>query len=421
MALGHANISAALRLVPNVYVHDVCLDMRIIATSTPTRFDTFCREAVEKIRLNRSDLVCFGAFVWNEPFVQSIGRQLKELGQQIMVGGPQITYTPAGQLEALYPFADLFVRGYAENAVSNYARLLAEGKNRQTPITGIHHKGSYDMGLQASVSLLDSTSPFLDPHPLIDLSKQKFIRWESQRGCPFKCTFCQHKDSYTARIPIGTDRISSEISAFLIHNVQDIAVLNPTFNAGTTYLNILRQFHGYKGKLSLQCRFEMVTEEFLNACADLQSQGCKVQLEFGVQTTEKAEAKVIRRANQLEVIAATAEKLHGRDLSFEISLIYGLPLQTVASFERSISFCSSLKPSKLVAWPLMLLRGTELYSQKVEFGMVEEKFLYDEDGSLSEGANKRTDRLELGIPHVVASNSFSHEEWRVMREIASKL
>jgi radical SAM superfamily enzyme YgiQ (UPF0313 family) len=29
----------------------------------------------------------------------------------------------------------------------------------------------------------------------LSLEKQRFIRWETQRGCPFRCSFCQHRES----------------------------------------------------------------------------------------------------------------------------------------------------------------------------------------------------------------------------------
>jgi len=47
--------------------------------------------------------------------------------------------------------------------------------------------------------------------------------------------------------------------------VEDIAVLDPTFNSGPEYKSVLARFiaHGFLGRLSLQCRFEMVDNDFL--------------------------------------------------------------------------------------------------------------------------------------------------------------
>ncbi len=57
------------------------------------------------------------------------------------------------------------------------------------------------------------------------------------------------------------------------------------------------------------------------------------------------------------------------NLETEISLIYGLPLQTVQSFEQSVSWVQRKLPSATIkAFPLMLLRGTALQRDAHRFG-----------------------------------------------------
>ncbi|RIB26585.1 hypothetical protein C2G38_2162999 [Gigaspora rosea] len=103
----------------------------------------------------------------------------------------------------------------------------------------------------------------------------------------------------------------------------------------------------YRGKLSLQCRIEMVKEEFLNKVVELND---------------------------------TAE--------------------TVLEFVPVIH-----------AFPLMLLRGTPLHERKAELGLVES----------FEIALTEIDRVQTDIPHVVASPSFTYEEWKEMSKIAESL
>jgi radical SAM superfamily enzyme YgiQ (UPF0313 family) len=130
---------------------------------------------------------------------------------------------------------------------------------------------------------------------------QRFIRWETQRGCPYRCAFCQHRQAGAEslrRRQLSQSRIFQEIS-WICRNpvIQDIAVLDPTFNAaGAAPQQVLQLLAegGYTGKLALQCRLEQVQPEFLRAVQELNSAGARCVLEFGLQTIHPAEQRIIQ-------------------------------------------------------------------------------------------------------------------------------
>ena len=92
-------------------------------------------------------------------------------------------------------------------------------------------------------------------------------------------------DPSQKRRSFPTERIQQEIDGKVTDNiVQDIAVLDPTFNSGlNNYLDVLKQFarNKNKGKLALQCRLEMVTTEFLDLVQEVNQNGRAI-LEFGI-------------------------------------------------------------------------------------------------------------------------------------------
>ncbi|KAJ7365530.1 hypothetical protein OS493_005642 [Desmophyllum pertusum] len=364
---------------------------------------------------NRKYDVMFGGFVWNEPFLKKVLKELRKHNFQgrIVMAGPQVSYVDKAQLEDYYPEADLFIRGYAEHAVCE----LAEGKE---DILGVHYANTLDKGLHTSTNLAELASPFLDA----TLKPQHFMRWETTRGCPYSCSFCQHRDpassplnkNWTKIQHAKKDRIVSEIEWFVDHNVRDLAVLDPTFNTtnGYTVLDMLERL-GYSGKLSLQCRPERVTKAFLDQVESLtETTGAEVLLEFGVQTLEADELEHIERvrnANPHKLAKKVLEKLalvQERKINHEISLIFGLPLQTVESFQRTIDKIHETTDGSLVAFPLMLLRGTPLYYQKNGLELVEG----------TEIAHPILDRIQKYIPHVVATPSMTYKDWKTMASIA---
>lgn len=384
-------------------------------------FNNFCHEISHKIYSTSPDLIALGAFVWNEQHIQkilSILRNDLKYDRKILVGGPQVSYALPGTLEALYPHADYFIRGYAENSFNQLLVSLVNQNLNEIKISGVHVRGSIDLGLQSTLStkLEDLPSPFLTK--IIDLNRN-FIRWESQRGCPFRCSFCQHRDNYSNRQTICSDRIEQEIKLICdrtISMVDDIAVLDPTFNAGSKYLDILDLFirYKYKGKIALQTRMEMINSEFMQKIEKLNDQGARVILECGIQTVINDEMKIIKRLNNLKKIEKISGELRCRGIEFQVSLIFGLPKQTLDSFRKSIDFCiNRIGANKIEAWPLMLLRGTELEQKKSLFNLKEEIINFD--------FNLPNERLFIGIPHVTSSNTFNRNDWTQMLKLSKQL
>ena len=162
----------------------------------------------------------------------------------------------------------------------------------------------------------------------------------------------------------------------------------------------------------------MINAEFLNRLNRLQDLcGTQIILECGIQTVVKDEMKAIKRQNNLKKIELITEQLNERKIPFEISVIYGLHRQTLDSFKRTLDYCQTvLQPSIINAWPLMLLRGTELEMRKNEFGLGEETLSADDVGLALP-----KERIHEGIPHVTSSSSFSKKDWIEMNRISNKL
>lgn len=337
-------------------------------------------------------LVGFGTYVWNDREVCELARKLKGRGVTIVLGGPQISYAGIGQLEGLYPEADYFVRGHGEKAMI----YLANGEVPDN--SGIHTAGTPDSGRKAEHDLMALPSPYL----MGTIELRDSIRWETQRGCPYQCSFCQH------RAPgkwdksgglIDEQRLKQELELFAAANVKRISVLDPIFHINCSRaIRILKMIKdaGVKAEISLQCHFENCTPEFIDAL-----EGLNVTLEFGLQTTIENEYRAIRRPNKLNMVTNTVHELNKRGIDFEVSLIYGLPNQTLTSFRESVDWCKELKIPRVRAWPLMLLRGTPLYDQKEQYGFKE--------------------RTIQRIPIVVSSNTFSQSDHAEMDRIAREM
>ena len=138
-----------------------------------------------------------------------------------------------------------------------------------------------------------------------------------------------------------------------------------------------------------------MTDEFLDAL-----EGLDVRLEFGLQTIHAAEAKAVSRPNRVAKVDRVLSDVVRRGIPAEVSLIFGLPLQTLESFVESVDHCLQLGVKVLKAFPLILLRGTGLERDRTRWELQEN---------------------ESAIPAVVASSTFDRADWQRMASISEAL
>lgn len=388
--LGHASLLASLKIhtVSEVFSIVECINDDDFSVNKV--FDRISSYLQTKESIST---IAFGVYVWSEDAIQQLINKIKEIGflGKIVLGGPQISYCGA-TLEENYPHADIFVRGYGEIAL---ASILNESK--KVVLQGVHYAGDVDLVEQTQVDLEMLPSPWLEN--VIDIEDQIFIRWESQRGCPFKCGFCQHKEA-GARLKkkwFSTNRIQNEIDFLCQQQVHDIAILDPIFNSDKRANDVLQRFlkNEYSGRLSIQCRAEMVDDEFIEKASQL-----NVRLEFGLQTIHNSEGKAVNRNNNISKVESVLEKIAKKEIEYEISLIFGLPEQSLKSFQQTVDWCLKRKVPVIKAFPLMLLRGTDVEKRKSEWGLIESK-----------------DSMSV----VLKSDTFSTNDWKKMSQISEAL
>lgn len=389
--LGHASLRAALARETGVEVVPVVEAVNLVAVE-PEALVARLMGSVAGWSAGDVD-IAFGVYVWADGLVRATltGLRRAGFGGRIVLGGPQISYAGPG-LEALYPEADAFVRGYGEAALCALAREAG-----RPDVVGVHYAGATDVVAQAAVDLSALPSPWIDR--VIPIAGQRFVRWESQRGCPYRCGFCQHREAGARlrRRALSCERVAAEIDLFCASGVDDIAVLDPIFNAGDEAIAILERFaaRGFRGRLSLQCRAESLGVELLDVAARLD-----VRLELGLQTIHRAEMEAIGRNNHMAKVDGALARIRERGIAHEVSIIFGLPQQTLPSFIETVAWCLERAVPVIKAFPLLLLRGTPLERDAARWGL-----------ACSGG----------DMPMVVRSSTFDEREWDSMARLSEAL
>ncbi|MDP2386570.1 MAG: radical SAM protein [Bacteroidota bacterium] len=345
----------------------------------------------KNISLNDYQFIAISCFVWNEYLINPLMKYLRYAGykNKIILGGSQITYANKEQLRTEYPDCDIFISSYAEKSFLEVLKNEDEKK--------FYYNSALDFTCVPS-PYLTGTLPMEQGH--------KMIRWETKRGCPFKCSFCAHRNLENGRVHyMQLEKAFSELALFKQKEIKRINVLDPIFNMGNHYLEIMKEIDRLKftnTNFTYQSKIELLTKrdgsEFLNLI-----EKTNAHLELGLQTIIPEEYEVIERKNNTKTIEEQLEVLNKRNISFEVSLIYGLPNQTLDSFKRSIEFVQNKGCKKITAWPLMLLKGTPLFFERDKWNLKEEVI------------------GDFDIPVVTSSATFNKDEWFEMEEVAKGL
>ena len=341
--------------------------------------------------VTRFDAIALSAYIWNEYLTNDFITLLRRMGFKgaIVLGGYQITYGGKAELPLRYPDCQVFIAGHSEHA---FAELPA------------HLTGPFPTFLNVPVDFQHLASPYLSGELPVPMGAP-MVRLETKRGCPYRCSFCAHRDLTTQRVqqhPL--EKVFHELAFLAERRVQRVNVLDPIFNAGKEHLEVMREINrlSMRTTFTLQSRFESIHGAMGDAFLDLCTQG-NYHLEFGLQTADRAESEHIDRRNMMHLVDAALDRLVARGISFEVSLIYGLPGQTVESFQRSIDHLHAKGCTTIKAWPLMLLPGTKLYDQRAQWGMCEEPL------------------GEFNIPVVTESRSYTRLDWQKMAQLARRL
>jgi putative methyltransferase len=171
--------------------------------------------------------VLISSYVWNWEYNQQLAHYIKQYHPDalIITGGPQIDkQDPAFFLK--YPMFDIIVHGEGEDAVK-------EILTRDSDFNGIPHVQTRTHMPKPAVrrrNLKDIPSPILEGfyEPIMAKYPKDTlwqVTWESLRGCPYHCAFCDIGDSYWNKLTLfDLDRCKAEIEWMGKNRIEYVSV-----------------------------------------------------------------------------------------------------------------------------------------------------------------------------------------------------
>lgn len=360
MPLAASMLKAQLDSVPEIKSG---LDTSIMDFYTGDTADNIA----EIIIMKSPDIIGFSTYLWNRDLTEKICLIIRDKIPHtvLFAGGAEATALPEDLLNSA-PF-DFIIKGEGELALTEVMiKLLKNESYKDSAGVFVKDKPSDSEKNQNPVMDLDTLpSPFLAG--VIDIEKYSGVLWELSRGCPFKCSFCFESRGIAGVRQFSLERLQKELELFEAEKVNQVFVLDPTFNRDAKRAKqILRMIH--KTAPLIHFTFEVRTE-FLDAeMAELFAKiNCSLQI--GLQSAiPEVLANVNRKINPDKYVEKIS-LLNTAGVIFGLDLIYGLPGDNLEGFKHSLNYALNLQPNHIDIFPLAVLPGTALYDEAGSYKM----------------------------------------------------
>ena len=315
----------------------------------------FLREDFDKV-LNRMDnpsVVAFSLYVWNENYTLSLAKKIKEKFKNclIIVGGPSVPKNSENFLKA-YSFIDLCVHNEGEDSFKNILiENLKDSPNFSIDNVSYIENDKYFKGGFSRITNLDNIpSPYttgvfdniIKDNPEIVFN----MILETNRGCPFSCTFCNWGTLTTQKIKqLGLKRVFEEIEWCADNKIEFIEIADANFGIFIKRDNLIVykmiDVKNKKGHLKLISASwnKNSKHETLSLAKKLFDNGLYRRFTVSIQTLDEKSLIAIKRKNtdgsNFDYMLKTA-KDYGLPVSTET--IIGLPEETYKSYMNTLDF-----------------------------------------------------------------------------------
>ena len=338
-------------------------------------------------------LIAFSCYIWNFQATLHLARLTKERFPKaiVVLGGPSVPKRPE-RIKLFfdqYPFLDVLAKGEGEFTFADILLSQLEGRGLAT-VNGISFRCTEDKeGFVITPSreripdLNIVPSPFLDG--TFDALMQQYgshvtgTVWETDRGCPFSCTFCDWGGADVVKISkFPVERLYQELEWMSRNRI--FYIYGADANFGIFYE---RDF-AIAEKLADLCaktgypKFLMInwtknSHEKIVAIADcLHQGGVQTNVTLAIQSFHQPTLKAIKRVNiKADSLLKLKEAFHDRNLSTYTELILGLPEETYSTFLAGINQAMTPRlDDHFVIYLCTILENTEMatpeYIQKYQ-------------------------------------------------------
>ena len=371
-------------------------------------------------KLDNPDILLFSNYGWNTTYHCEIARRAKEKfpNVKIIIGGPN-----AQQSETyltIHNYIDFSVWGEGEQSLLELLRVLYQSKDLST-VPGIayidskYHKNNIR---NRQTDITSIPSPYLTGvfDSFFNRYEYNFMPvWETNRGCPYHCTFCDlGADYYNKLYEFDTERLINEIYWFSKNKIEYVEIADANFGIlprDLELVKLIKQLHdstGYPQKINATWAKNSPDRVFeASKILDSINRG---GVTLALQSQNKTALDNIKRINiandRLENIA---KKYIDSGIQTYHDFILGLPGETLDSWKEGLLYVININPEGWIfGHPLEAYENTEF--SDIEY-IAKHNLKFTNTPQVSFFAHRKKDiPVEMG-KYVISHSSMSKEDY----------
>ena len=295
-----------------------------------------------------ADILLCSCYVWNWEITKFLAREVKQANPDciIIFGGPQVPNNSKDFFKN-NPFVDIVVHGEGEYVLENILEEYLK-KREFSSVLGIETK-DFKNSPQPRTKDLDTFPSAYLTNTVWDLVEKingiKYIAaWETNRGCPYQCTFCDWGSLTNSRLTKWTeDRLMKEIDWFADNKITYIDCCDANFGLFqerdlkiATKLKEVAKNKGYPERFRAAWA-KFASEKIIPIAKELQDGGVLKAVSLALQSLDETTLDIVKRANiKFDKFSELTDTFRKNGIPTYTELIMGMPGETLESWKAGL-------------------------------------------------------------------------------------
>jgi len=335
------------------------------------------KEPIDELVAKMDDpaVVALSSYVWNVSYNQALAEAVKKAYPdcKIIIGGADTPNKSQGYF-ADKPYIDYLIHQEGEISFTGLLQSFAGIKNEEdVPGISINKSGkTLTTGpSQRITDLSEVPSPYtmglFDHLPVEHPDKIWNAVIETNRGCPFMCTFCDWGGTTFSKVKkFNLERIQEELtwmaktkSEFITNTDANFGIFKDRDMEITDMLIATKEKYGYPQVFETNWS-KNATVGLVDMAVKLMKAGMLRRFTMALQSTNQDVLKHIKRVNlKEEAMQQIINTAHQEGIDISTELIVGLPGETWESWTSGL--CDLLSKDIIVeAYPVTILENSEM-------------------------------------------------------------
>lgn len=299
------------------------------------------------------DVFCFSVCIWNHQLSLAVAKLVKQRWPEckIVFGGPQVLVDD----KTRYPFIDYIVQEEGEKKFVQFLHYLIGINSSLVVVDNLQsYPSPYTLGLY---------EPVIKAYP--EMTFQAIV--ETNRGCPFTCTFCYWGQGFEEKkVRHHTlEHVREEAEWLGKNRIKYVFMADANFGMYDRDYEVAKIYcetkekYGYPEKVRV-CYGKNKEENVFKVATLMHSHDLTKAVTLARQSNNPQALENIRRSNiKLSVYDSLAVRYQEAGIPTYTEIILGMPGETKESFIKGIKEISE-QPTQLFIYHCTILPNTEM-------------------------------------------------------------